>query len=152
MKVLARHLTVDMYNCKLGPLSNLSFLREKLAAAIEASGLIFLDANIQTLENNQLTALILLHEGHLTVHTYPALHYAAVDIYTCGENCHPEKTIAALRSFLKPEKTKTTYLKRGDFGAIKDMKPRIKVSVAPFRRIRNTGARMFKMFYRRKLR
>lgn len=152
MKILARHLTVDMYGCKINKLNNLDSIRDNIRIAIEESGMTLLDVNIQILESNQLTALALLHEGHISIHTYPDLGYAAVDIFTCSEDSRPEKMIAAIRSFLKPEKTKTTFLKRGDFGSVKDMKPKIKISVAPLRRIRNTGARMIRLLSRKKSR
>lgn len=152
MKILARHLTVDMYGCKINKLNNLDSIRENIQTAIEESGMTLLDVKIQVLEDDQLSALALLHEGHISIHTYPELGYAAVDIFTCSENSRPEKMIATIRSFLKPEKTKTTFLKRGDFGSVKDMKPKIKISVAPLRRIRNTGARMIRLLSRKKAR
>lgn len=152
MKIFARQFTVDMYGCKTNRLTNLHSVRETIRKAIEDSGMTLLDANIQVLEGDQLTALALLHEGHISIHTYPDLGYTAIDVFTCSDSSRPEKTITALRTFLKPEKTKTTYLKRGDFGSVKDMKPKIKISVAPLRRIRNTGARMIRLLSRKKAR
>ena len=149
MKILARHLTVDMYGCKSNNLNNLEALRETIKNAVEESNMTLLDQNIQILEGDQVTALVLLHEGHISIHNYPTLGYTAIDIFTCSENSRPERTVAAIKAILKPEKTKTTYLKRGDFGAVKDMKPKIKVSVAPLRRIRNTGARVIKLLSRK---
>lgn len=150
MKILARQLTVDMYGCKTSRLSDLDFVTETIQNAIKSSGLTYLDTNIQVLENSQLTALTLLHEGHISIHTYPELGYTAVDIFICSTDNRPEKAIHVLRRFLQPEKTKTTYLKRGDFGLVKDMKPKIKISVAPFRRIRNTGARVMHLLSKKK--
>lgn len=150
MKILARHLTVDMYGCKLNKLDDITYAREAISHAIELSLMTVLDINIKIIEDEQLTVLALLREGHVSIHTYPDLGYAAVDIFTCSENSRMEKIVHALRSILKPEKTKTTYLKRGDFGSVKDMKPRIKISVAPLRRIRNTGARMIGLLKKRK--
>lgn len=150
MKILARQLAVDMYGCKTSRLNDLDFVKETITKAIETSGLTHLDTNIQILEDAQLTALTLLHEGHISIHTYPNLGYAAVDIFICSTDNRPEKVINALRRFMQPEKTKTTYLKRGDFGLVKDMKPKIKVSVAPLRRIRNTGARVMHLLSKKK--
>lgn len=150
MKIFARQLTVDMYGCKTSRLNDLDVVKEIIKNAIEISGLTLLDTNIQLLEGDQLTALILLHEGHISIHTYPDLGYTAVDIFTCSTDSRPEKAINAIRRFIQPEKTKTTYLKRGDFGLVKDMKPKIKVSVAPLRRIRNTGARVMHLLSKKK--
>lgn len=138
-----------MYGCKSNNLTNLVAFKETIKKAVEESNMTLLDENMQFLEGDQLSALVLLHEGHISIHNYPVLGYTAIDIFTCSENSRPERTVAAIKAILKPEKTKTTYLKRGDFGAVKDMKPKIKVSVAPLRRIRNTGARVIKLLSRK---
>ncbi|MPN48318.1 S-adenosylmethionine decarboxylase proenzyme [bioreactor metagenome] len=86
----------------------------------------------------------------MSIHTYPELGYAAIDVFTCGAHSRPDKAVAVLKNFLKPERVKTTNIKRGDFGSEKDMKPKVKISVAPLRRIRNTGARVIKLLSRSK--
>jgi len=150
LKIIARHVTIDMYNCKTNKFANIELLQTSLHNAIELSGLTIINSNTKILDNNHLAALILLKEGHITIHTYPDLKYVAVDIFICDKDAEPEKAVKALRNFFKPEKTKTTYLKRGDFGTIKDMKPKIKTRVAPLRRIHNTGAKVIRLLARRK--
>ena len=82
--------------------------------------------------------------GHIAVHVYTELKYAAVDIFTCSEDTEPEILSKELRKFFKPDKIKSTFLKRGDFGQQKDMKPKIKTRVAPLRKIKSTGAKVIK--------
>jgi S-adenosylmethionine decarboxylase len=57
-----------------------------------------------------------------------------------------------LKKLMKPEKIRITYLKRGDFGTVKDVKPRIKIRIAPLRPLRsikNKGAKVIKTVARR---
>ena len=54
-----------------------------------------------------------------------------------------------LSKFFKPDKTKSTFLKRGDFGLEREIKPKIKVRVAPLRRVKNAGAKVVKKLVRR---
>lgn len=143
MKAIGRHLTVDMYGCGFDNLNNLEFIKIALLAAIEEANMTLLNANYHQFEPYGLAALALLTESHLTIHTYPDLGYAAIDIFTSGDLSQPEKVLTVLRRYLKPEKTKTTNIMRGDFGSQKDMKPRIKVSIAPLRRVRNTSAKVW---------
>lgn len=144
MKILARHLAVDMYGCKPDILSSLNDSKSAIIQSVAEANMTFIDSNIQIIEENELSAIIMTKQGHITIHSYPNLGYAAVDVYVCSATATPERAIKTIKRLLKPEKTKTTYLKRGDFGTITDMKPRIKTSLAPFRRIRNTGAKMIK--------
>ena len=53
----------------------------------------------------------------------------------------------ALKKIVNPEKIRMTYLKRGDFGTVKDVKPRIKIRIAPLRPLRSIkkkGAKVIK--------
>lgn len=149
MNIIARHLTVDMYGCKIKHLSDLEFMKQMINITVADANMTLIDSSLHMLGEKNLNAIALLEEGHISIHTYPDLGYTAIDVFTCSNQSKPEKIIATIKKFLKPEKTKTTCLKRGDFGTIKDMKPKIKVSVAPFRRIRNTGARMIKLLSRK---
>ncbi|HWR45336.1 adenosylmethionine decarboxylase [Sporomusa sp.] len=144
MKALGKHLTVDMYGCSFDSLNNLELVKSAMLAAIAEANMTLLNLSYHKFEPQGLTALALLAESHMSIHTYPELGYAAVDVFTSGDQTRSDKAITVLKSFLKPEKTKTTHIMRGDFGSQKDMKPRIKVSIAPLRRVRNTSARVWR--------
>ena len=53
MEILARHLTVDMYNCKVTKIANTALLKEALHDAIQASKLHVINADCQILEGEQ---------------------------------------------------------------------------------------------------
>lgn len=150
MKLHGKHVTVDMYGCSFDVLDNMEYIKNAITTAVEEANMTLLDFSYYKFDPQGLTALALLTESHMSVHTYPELGYAAVDVFTCGDHTHPEKAVAVLKKFLKPEKTKTTNIKRGDFGSESDMKPKIKVSIAPLRRVRNTGARVLRFLSRSK--
>ena len=62
----------------------------------------------------------------------------------------PSQILNILKTFFKADKLKVTHIKRADFGAVKDMKPTVKVKVAPMRRIKNTGAKFIKILTQKK--
>ena len=148
MKPIGKQLTIDMYGCTFEVLNDPDFIKAAMVAALKEAQLTLLNFICHRFDPHGLTALALLTESHMTIHTYPELGYAAIDIFACGENSRPDKAAAVFKTFLKPEKTKTTHLVRGDFGSTQDMKPRIKTSVAPLRRVRNTGVRMLRFLSR----
>lgn len=150
MGIISRHLTIDMYGCSFESLNSIEFVKEAMLAAITASNMTLLNFTYHKFEPQGITALALLAEGHMNVHTYPEKGYAAIDLFNSGDNSLPDQAPKALRTFLKPEKIKITNIKRGDFGSISDMKPKIKMSTTPIRRVRDTGAKVFKFLSRTK--
>ncbi len=143
---IGKHITVDMYGCSFSSLDNIEFIKNAMVAAIKAANMTLLDFSYHKFEPQGLTALALLGESHMSIHTYPELGYAAIDVFTCGEFSRPDKAVRTLKEYLQPDKMKTTNIKRGDFGSVRDMRPKIKVSITPLRRVRNTGARMLNIF------
>ncbi|SDF48368.1 adenosylmethionine decarboxylase [Sporomusa acidovorans] len=149
MTPIGRHLTTDMYGCNRDHLTDLEFVKSAMLTSIKEAGLSVIDIIDHQTEPQGLTIIALLGQSHMSIHTFPQLNYAAVDIFTCGDYSHSDRVITILKRFLKPEKTRTTNIMRGDFGLQKDMKPRIRVSIAPLRRMRNTSARVWRFLRNR---
>lgn len=150
MKIIGKHITVDMYGCSFESLDNMDFVKNAMLTAVNEAQMTLLDFTSHKFEPQGLTALALLAESHMSIHTYPELGYAAVDVFTCGDHSRPDKAVAILKDFLKPTKVKTTNIRRGDFGSVTDMKPKIKVNANPMRRVRDTGTKMLKLLSRTK--
>lgn len=148
MACLGQHLTVDMYGCKFEKLNDLEFIKEAIYAAAKEANMTLLNISHHMFESDGLTAMALLTESHMIIHTNPKLGYAAIDIFTLSKTCQPDKAVSTLKRFLKPDKTKTTRIMRGDFGSQKDMKPRVRISIAPLRRVKNTGVRVWRFLGR----
>jgi len=149
-QLTARHLTVDMYNCSLDKAFTSGDLPEDLPAIIEAAGCKVLSTHAEQDSDNHTIILMILAEGHFAIHIYHDIKYVAADLFLCQENASPEEVFKKLKKLFHPEKNKTTYLKRGDFGSSTDMKPKIKTGIAPFRRIHNTGVKVIRMLAHRK--
>jgi S-adenosylmethionine decarboxylase len=149
MTTIGRHLTIDMYGCNKENLNDFEFIKTAMLAAISEANLTIKDIVGHQTEPQGLTIVALLGQSHMSIHTYPEQNYAAIDIFTCGDNTRPDRAISILKSFLKPEKLRTTNIMRGDFGRQKDMKPRIRVSIAPLRRMRNTSVRVWRFLRNR---
>lgn len=150
MKVIGKHLTVDMYGCSFETLDNMEYVKDAMMTAIREANMTLLNFAAHKFEPQGLTALALLAESHMSIHTYPELGYAAVDVFTCGDQSRPDKAVFILKKFLKPEKTKTYHIKRGDFGSERDMKPKVKINAGAIYRVRSTGAKMFRFLARAK--
>ena len=149
-KIVARHLAVDMYGCKPETLKDEVALRTSLPALLEHAGFHILSAKLQALDEEHTAILIILHEGHFSIHMYANLNYVAADLFLCVEGAAPEKLLQNVKSLFHPEKFRTTFLRRGDFTATTDLKPKVQTHVAPLRRIHNTGAKVIRLLAHRR--
>lgn len=150
MKSIGKHLTVDMYGCSFENLDDLDFIKEAMLTAIREANMTLLDFTSHKFKPQGLTAMALLAESHLNIHTYPEFGYAAVDVFTCGDLSRPDKTISILKQFLKPERMKITNIRRGDFGSENDMKPKTKTSAGAMTRVRSTSAKVLRFLSKKK--
>jgi len=132
MKILSRQLTLDLYNCSEKNLSQIDELKKILRETIgEEPRLIS-----EKIDGDHCAIIGAFIDGHIALHVYGDLRYVAADIFTCAENLEPEDLSKVLKKFFKPDKIKSTSLKRGDFGK-SDIKPKIKTRVAPLRKVKN---------------
>jgi len=149
MKILARHLTADLFNCQNNQLGDNELIFDMLKKILQDLELKLISFSTKTMDNDHSALMLILDNGHITLHVYPQMKYVALDVFLCQENAEPDKLGQAIRSFFKPDKTKTTVLKRGDFGTAKELKPKVKTKVAPLRKIHNTGAKVIRILARR---
>lgn len=138
MKILARQLTLDLYNCDTNRLSSVDEIKDTLKSSFEDEPRLTSDF----LDEGHCSIIAAFAQGHIALHVYKELRYVAVDIFTCTESEEPEELAKAIRKFFRPDKIKSTFLKRGDFGLEREIKPKIKVRVAPLRRVKNAGAKV----------
>ena len=145
MKILARQLTLDLYNCETNRLGNVDEIKDTLKSVIGSEPRLV----AEVIDEEHCSIIGAFPEGHIALHVYKELRYVAVDIFTCTESEKPEELAKTLRQFFRPDKIKSTFLKRGDFGLEREIKPKIKVRLAPLRRVKNAGAKVVKKLVRR---
>ena len=150
MNSIGKHLTVDMYGCSFESLDNMDYVKEAMLTAVSEANMTLLNFSYHKFEPQGLTALALLSESHMSIHTYPELGYAAVDVFTCGDHSRPDKAVSILKEYLQPERVKTYHIKRGDFGSVQDMKPKVKVTAGAMHRVRTTSAKVMRFLARAK--
>ena len=145
MKILARQLTLDLYNCDMSRAGTVDEIKDMLKSVVGSEPR--LKGEFLTESHSSIVGAF--DAGHIALHVYRELRYVAVDIFTCTESDDPEELAKTIRQFFRPDKIKSTFLKRGDFGLEREIKPKIKVRVAPLRRVKNAGAKVVKKLVRR---
>jgi len=86
----SKHLLLELYRCDYEKLNDESFLRCTLSRAAKLANATVLNLISNKFEPQGVTAIALLAESHISIHTWPESNYSAVDIFTCGQNMIPE--------------------------------------------------------------
>ncbi len=136
---------LDMYRCA----EEVVFDKEKIRDILETAADRFClkELSLYSTENEEgddFCFVMLCTNGHVFLHVFPTYGYVEGDIFTLENAANPEQVAVFLRQEFAPDQAKVTTLKRGDYGSIKDMKPRRQKLVKPMRRAKNAGAKLKK--------
>ena len=105
MKILARHLTIDMYKCKASCFGSAQELMSKVNELLQETKLEILNTMNQEMPDGHIAVMVVFPEGHMTFHAFPELRYVSADTFLCQQNAAPELLFNSFRRYFKPEKT-----------------------------------------------
>ena len=108
----SKHLLLELYRCDSEKLNDESFLRCTLNRAAKLANATVLNLISNKFEPQGVTAIALLAESHISIHTWPESNYSAVDIFTCGQNMMPELASQYLIKSLMAEEHSLRVIKR----------------------------------------
>ena len=86
----SKHYLLELYGCDYEKSNDESYLRCTLNNAAKLANANVLNIISNKFEPQGVTAIALLSESHLSIHTWPETYYSAVDIFTCGQNMKPD--------------------------------------------------------------
>ncbi len=107
-----KHLLLELYRCDFDKINDESFLRCTLNRAAKLANATVLNLISNKFEPHGVTAIALLAESHISIHSWPESNYSAVDIFTCGQNMIPELASQYLIETLKAEEHFLRVIKR----------------------------------------
>ena len=84
------HILLELYGCNREKLNDELYLRCQLNSAAKLAKASVLNIVSNKFEPFGVTAIALLAESHLSIHTWPESYYSAIDIFTCGRNMKPK--------------------------------------------------------------
>ena len=107
-----RHLILDLYGCDPGILDDYGELQQLLEASLVMAKANILRIIGEKFKPQGVTLLALLAESHASIHTWPEIQYAAIDLYTCGDTTQTHKAAEFLKTKLKASNTEEKELVR----------------------------------------
>jgi len=113
IKLLGSHDIVEMFGCNKKVISDRSQLERILAKAADLAGAKKIGL-ISNYVSNHNSCIVLVSESHFSIHAFPLLGYAAIDVFTCGD-CDNEKGIAYIKQQLQVKSNHSKKIVRGIF-------------------------------------
>jgi len=114
VKFAGMHLLVDLWGA--ANLTDPTTIDAALREAALAAGATILHSHFHHFEpNGGVSGVVVLAESHISIHTWPERHFAAVDIFMCG-SCDPYDSLPVLTQAFRPSSVTVGEQRRGIIG------------------------------------
>lgn len=109
-----KHVLLDLYFCNSeylkDPLKISEFLKE---AAIKSGATILFDHFHTFGDGCGVTGMLVLSESHISIHSWPEIGFASIDLYMCGD-ANPEIGAHLLIQQFESKESNLNVIKRGN--------------------------------------
>jgi S-adenosylmethionine decarboxylase proenzyme len=111
MKGVGTHLVLELWGCS--NLNSPTTVEAALRDMVEAIGVTLLDLRVYPFKPIGVTGVAIVAESHIMIHTWPEHKYAAVDVFTCGEERDLTAAVEAVREHFTPDRVQMMHIVRG---------------------------------------
>ncbi|MGI5873668.1 MAG: adenosylmethionine decarboxylase [Bacillota bacterium] len=113
MDATSRHVLAEFYGCPHHLLNDVKVIEKKLTEAALAAGAEIREVAFHKFAPQGVSGVVIISESHLSIHTWPELGYAAVDVFTCGTTVNPWDACKFLEQSLEAERVIGMEVSRG---------------------------------------
>lgn len=113
MKALGRHILLELYDCDTKILNDPVRVEKIMHDAALAARATIVKSVFHNFNPYGVSGVVVIAESHLAIHTWPEYGYAAVDLFTCGEEIDPWVAHHYVAEHLKAKHKTSLEMKRG---------------------------------------
>ena len=110
---LGRHILAEFFDCDSNVLNNLELIEKNMTQAATECGAHIVQSCFHMFSPHGVSGVVIISESHLAIHTWPEYGYAAVDLFTCGEQCDPKISYEFLKRKFGSKDASFSELRRG---------------------------------------
>jgi S-adenosylmethionine decarboxylase len=111
MKGVGTHLVLELWGCE--NLNSPEVVEQALREIVDATDVTLLDLRVYPFQPIGVTGVAIVSESHIMIHTWPENGYAAVDIFTCGEERDLKGAMEVVRHHFSPDRVQMMHITRG---------------------------------------
>jgi len=93
MHTLGTHFLLELAGCPYHKLNDPGFVENALLGAAKEAKATIVTSTFHTFNPYGVSGVVVIAESHLTIHTWPEIGYAALDVFTCGGEALPAKAV-----------------------------------------------------------
>ena len=134
MNALGKHVIAELYNCDPEIINNQEIVEDIMLEAVELSGATIVKPVFHKFSPHGVSGMVVVSESHFAIHTWPEYGYAAVDLFTCGDEVNPWDAFEYLEKALKSDRSETSEVARGLVDKIERFSPD-KIQVTAFKAV-----------------
>ena len=101
---IGSHYILELYQCNMAKLNDEAFVRTIITTSAKVAEAKLINLITHSFRPQGVTGLALLAESHISIHTWPEVAYAAIDVFTCGDHTMPEKACKFLSQEFEAKK------------------------------------------------
>jgi len=115
MHTLGHQLMVEYHGCSPELLNNVEHVKRSMVEAARATGATIVGELFHHFSPHGVSGVVVIAESHLAIHTWPEYGYAAVDLFTCGDDINPYLGFDHLKEALGATRSEVEEVFRGRF-------------------------------------
>jgi S-adenosylmethionine decarboxylase len=104
------HLIVDLHGA--ARLDDIDHIEATLRRCVDAAKATLLHIHLHHFQPSGVSGVAVLAESHISIHTWPEVGYAALDVFMCG-SANPDACIPVLREAFSAKRVGVNELLRG---------------------------------------
>jgi len=113
MKSLGYHLILELEGCPEASLNDPETVSRVMIESVKASGATMIQPFFHQFAPQGVSGVVIISESHFSIHTWPEYGYAAVDIFTCGDQIDMDVAADTIRRGFKADSLQKMLLSRG---------------------------------------
>lgn len=112
-KSLGTHILVDFYGCCQTELNDIDKIRKAMLEAARLAKASVVEESFHMFSPYGVSGAVIIQESHFTIHTWPEYCYAAIDLFTCGDNLDLKRAMLFLKDRFACSRMEYTNVLRG---------------------------------------
>lgn len=113
-RTFGSQVVLDLYECETDHLDDLAWVKRTLVNAANAAGATIIETVFHKFSPWGISGVVVIAESHLAIHIWPEHRYAAIDVFTCGENVRMDVASAFLTRAFRSKRAVQRRFTRGD--------------------------------------